>query len=184
LSDPQSLNAYSYGRNNPINKTDPKGLWFGEFLTGRQSYSSFQMELGQAAMYLNPTWQKAMDHPYIAGTAVGVAGGLAAAGGSAVLAAASNAWFGGAGTACLAMCGQAGSNVEQSFQAVGKAGEAASGLIKNTSRIPSLSETASYRIPDGLDKANKVLSEVKNVNSLSYTNQLKDFASFAKKSYF
>jgi hypothetical protein len=78
------------------------------------------------------------------------------------------------------MCGQAGSNVEQSFQAVGKAGEAASGLIKNTSRIPSLSETASYRIPDGLDKANKVLSEVKNVNSLSYTNQLKDFASFAK----
>lgn len=42
----------------------------------------------------------------------------------------------------------------------GKAGEALAGINKNTAHIPSLTGTASYRIPDGL--TNTVLSEVKN----------------------
>ena len=51
-----------------------------------------------------------------------------------------------------------------------------SGLIKNNTHIPSLTQTASYRIPDGLDMGAKILSEVKNYSgTLSYTNQLKDF---------
>lgn len=58
----------------------------------------------------------------------------------------------------------------------GKVGEALSGIIKNTDHIPSLTGTASYRIPDGLDRGNQILSEVKNyAGTLSYTNQLKDF---------
>ena len=62
---------------------------------------------------------------------------------------------------------------------IGKAGEKASGVIKNTKRIPSLSGTARYRIPDGLDDA--VLAEVKNVKNLSYTKQLRDFNMYSQK---
>jgi hypothetical protein len=63
---------------------------------------------------------------------------------------------------------------------LGSAGEAASGLVKNTARIPSLTGTAAYRIPDGLTAT--TLSEVKNVSSLSLTNQLRDFSAFAQQS--
>lgn len=60
--------------------------------------------------------------------------------------------------------------------AKGKAGEMASGLVKNTQRI--YITATKYRIPDGLDAANKILSEVKNYfGTLSYTAQLRDFVS-------
>lgn len=61
----------------------------------------------------------------------------------------------------------------------GAAGEQAAGIIKNTQRIPSLSGTASYRIPDELTST--ALGEVKNVANLSYTNQLRDFAAYAQQ---
>ena len=64
-------------------------------------------------------------------------------------------------------------------RAAGARGEAAAGIVKNTQRIPSLSGSAPYRIPDGL--GNGVLSEVKNVSSLSYTSQLRDFAAYAQQ---
>lgn len=64
-------------------------------------------------------------------------------------------------------------------RAAGAQGEAAAGIVKNTQRIPSLSGSAPYRIPDGL--GNGVLSEVKNVSSLSYTSQLRDFAGYAQQ---
>lgn len=64
-------------------------------------------------------------------------------------------------------------------RAAGAEGEAAAGIVKNTQRIPSLSGSAPYRIPDGL--GNGVLSEVKNVSSLSYTSQLRDFAAYAQQ---
>ncbi|HTE47909.1 MAG TPA: putative toxin, partial [Gemmatimonadaceae bacterium] len=60
---------------------------------------------------------------------------------------------------------------------LGDLGEASSGLVKNTARIPSLTGTAAYRIPDGLTAT--TLSEVKNVSSLGLSNQLRDFAGFA-----
>lgn len=63
----------------------------------------------------------------------------------------------------------------------GAAGEAAVGLAKNTTRIPSLTGTAKYRIPDILDRQARVVGEVKNVSRLSYTSQLRDFVSYAKK---
>ena len=63
--------------------------------------------------------------------------------------------------------------------AKGRAGEVASGLVKNTKRIHSLTGTASYRIPDGL--SDTILSEVKNYSgTLSYTNQLKDFVLYSQ----
>ncbi|MBU1036595.1 RHS repeat-associated core domain-containing protein [Patescibacteria group bacterium] len=78
LMDPQNLNPYSYTRNNPLRYTDPTGEWFKEFFTGRQSWSGFEMELGEAAMYTGPLFQKAMDHPYITGGIIGVGSGLTA----------------------------------------------------------------------------------------------------------
>ena len=68
----------------------------------------------------------------------------------------------------------------ETIRAAGRIGESASGFVKNATRIPSDTGTASFRIPDGLDAAAKVLSEVKNVSYQSFTNQLRDFATFAQ----
>ena len=63
----------------------------------------------------------------------------------------------------------------------GQAGEQAANIVKKTMRIPSLSGTAAYRIPDGLDVVNKILTEVKNYSgTLSYTRQLRDFVAWSQ----
>jgi RHS repeat-associated protein len=64
---------------------------------------------------------------------------------------------------------------------LGRAGEAAAGIVKNTERIASATGTAAYRVPDALNHAARTIGEVKNVGSLSYTNQLRDFASYASR---
>lgn len=56
---------------------------------------------------------------------------------------------------------------------LGVQGERAVGTLGPKTRIPSLTGTAKYRIPDGLSRT--TLTEVKNVNSLSLTRQLNDF---------
>ena len=62
---------------------------------------------------------------------------------------------------------------------LGRAGEAAAGIVKNTERIASATGTAAYRVPDVLNHSAKIIGEVKNVGSLSYTSQLRDFAAYA-----
>jgi hypothetical protein len=64
---------------------------------------------------------------------------------------------------------------------LGKEGEDAAGIVNAKQRIPSLSGTAKYRIPDELLQDQKILREIKNVKSLSNTNQLKDFNAWAKQ---
>ncbi|MHB1034182.1 MAG: RHS repeat-associated core domain-containing protein [Pirellulales bacterium] len=59
----------------------------------------------------------------------------------------------------------------------GNGGEEAAAIVKNTTRIDSLTGTAAYRVPDVLTKT--VIGDVKNVSRLSYTNQLKDYAAYA-----
>jgi len=56
---------------------------------------------------------------------------------------------------------------------LGVQGERAVGTMGSKTRIPSLTGTAKYRIPDKLTST--TLTEVKNVNSLSLTRQLRDF---------
>lgn len=124
----------------------------------------------------------------LAGSIAATTGAVASGGGALV----STVAAGGAGAGATFVANnlsQAANNIAPAAQtavskmqdvaAKGKAGEAASGIIKNTTRIPSLTGTASYRIPDGL--TDTVLSEVKNYSgTLSYTRQLKDFVMYSQ----
>ncbi|HWO22671.1 MAG TPA: toxin TcdB middle/N-terminal domain-containing protein [Kofleriaceae bacterium] len=61
----------------------------------------------------------------------------------------------------------------------GQAGEAAVRSVANIGPKVSIRVAGRTRIPDGLTSS--VLSEVKNVSSLSYTQQLRDFATYARQ---
>ena len=109
LQDPQSFNSYSYAGNNPITKKDPTGKWYKEFISGQQSWPSFQGELGQATNQLtqsSPAWNFAVDHP-IATSFLAVAPGSVAAAQAGVAAAAAYgaATFPGVGAAYAAQQG-------------------------------------------------------------------------------
>jgi hypothetical protein len=60
----------------------------------------------------------------------------------------------------------------------GEAGEAAVRAMVDIGPKESFEIAGRTRIPDGMTKS--VLSEVKNVRALSYTQQLRDYAAFAK----
>ena len=172
LADPQGLNSYSYVKNNPLIARDPNGKWIENIIGWKNTIA-----LGNWASS-NGAARYATDNPVKTVAAVSIGGGALFAGCAIALTAASDAYLGGLGTACFAFCGETIKETQQTFQTVGKIGETVSGLMKNTARIPSMTETASYRIPDGL--SDTVLSEVKNVAYQSYTNQLKDFAMYAQ----
>jgi hypothetical protein len=64
----------------------------------------------------------------------------------------------------------------------GRIGEEAAGLdpTKKT-RIDSVLDPGSKRIPDEIDRANKLLKESKNVRHLNWTRQLEDYARIAER---
>lgn len=63
---------------------------------------------------------------------------------------------------------------------MGKVGEAAVGYEKNTQRIPSLTGTATYRVPDIL--TDSFVGEVKNYSHLvRLTNQIRDEMLYAEQ---
>ncbi len=76
LRDPQGHNTYSYSRNNPILFVDKNGEWFKEFATGQQSFTDFQIEVGQATKYMtdnSKAWDYAVSNPKTAGAIVAAA---------------------------------------------------------------------------------------------------------------
>lgn len=77
----------------------------------------------------------------------------------------------GAGAVKDALGGAEAVSVTKTAGQLGKEGMAAVGIEQNTTRIPSMTGTAQYRIPDGLSST--TLSEVKNVAVQSLTNQLR-----------
>lgn len=64
---------------------------------------------------------------------------------------------------------------------LGKEGEVAEGITNPKKQIESISGTATRRFPDELLHDERILKEVKNVSTLSYTNQLKDFNLWAQR---
>jgi hypothetical protein len=64
---------------------------------------------------------------------------------------------------------------------LGRAGEAAAGIVKNTERIESATGTAKYRVPDGLDSAAQEVQEVKNTAVQALTSQVRDDLAHADK---
>jgi RHS repeat-associated protein len=111
LMDPQSLNSYSYSRDNHIIIEDPSGKWYQQFLTGQQSWPSFQLELGDAANELSqesPSWNFAFDHPYASGAVTGLLAVPVAESGTAAVAAFGAAAYPGVGAAYAAQQAFAG----------------------------------------------------------------------------
>ncbi len=66
-------------------------------------------------------------------------------------------------------------------QGLGRSAENATCPLKNTTRIPSLNNTASYRVPDVLDKVNKIIGDTKNVQYQAMTPQLQDYIDWANE---
>ena len=70
---------------------------------------------------------------------------------------------------CLSAVNETGT---QLARRLGREGEDAAQIVKNTQRIESLSGRTTYRIPDALTK--RTLTEVKNVKYLHFSTQLRD----------
>ena len=62
---------------------------------------------------------------------------------------------------------------------LGRAGENAANIIKNTERIASITGTAMYRVPDILEPAADLIGDVKNVARLAFTSQIQDSLYYA-----
>ena len=75
LENPQALNEYSYTQNNPIKYTDPNGETIRQVITGEQSFSDYQVEVGGGGEVLyneGGIWKGVMDHPIATGAMLGV----------------------------------------------------------------------------------------------------------------
>lgn len=156
-------NIFAYCENDPVNNSDPNGtisllacIIIGAIVGAAVGAIASKMIYGK----VNGWW--------VLGGAV-IDGVLGYFGG---------AFFGASGI----KAGTLASKISMSrVRWVGKIGEKLSRLPKNTKHIESLSKTAKYRIPDYLDKTNKIIGDVKNVKKLSYTSQLRDFMLYAEK---
>jgi RHS repeat-associated protein len=165
------LNLYDYVGNNPINLFDP----FGLIDTGPQGgyvdpFGNWHMSFCMSCHDNTPAGNFYRDQSMLAnnqswgvfayqqgfGLSLGLVGG---------------------GLADEMMMAQEMNSVRQ----LGQAGERCAGITGPKTRIPSLTGTAAYRIPDELTL--NTLREIKNVANLNrVTGQLQDFSLFAQQS--
>jgi len=164
-------NVFAYCGNNPVNRIDPDGHAWWHILIGVVCVVAIVAIVVVSVVTLQPELDLA-DGP---------------------LALLAEEDFAAAAEEAAPVVEETGQNIVKSpavqqglgkladVAAKGKAGEAMSGLEKNTTRIPALVSNAAYRIPDGLDIEQNILSEVKNYSgTLSYTRQLQDFVAFTQ----
>jgi RHS repeat-associated protein len=194
--DPQSWNLYSYVRNNPLSNTDPSGNACVQGSDGKWSDDNSggetcaQVDVNNAVTGPSVTVQATTDDvSYQLANAVAnltSTSSLSEVGVNGILGAqmAEGIWS-------LPSLFRSGADLIASWRmaskmagvrAAGETGEALAGIVKNTERIPSLSGTAAYRVPDILDNSAKVIGEVKNYNgTVSLTAQIKDDIAFAQQ---
>jgi RHS repeat-associated protein len=178
-----SFNLYGFVGNNPVNVVDPYGLDYhyignpADFPPGMSPLYYGDTTTEQAVSAVANVGVSFMDGLAAIGNFVDWAGDqlLGDGGGQAMMMAMPE--FG-----ALGDLGAASKEAQamQEARNLGKAGEKAACITKNTKRIPSLNNTANYRVPDVLDAENKILGEVKNVQNLSMTAQLQDYLAFAQ----
>ncbi len=200
-------NVFAYCQNNPVMFSDSTGHIAFLAITGAIGAVAGGIAGGIIAAKQGKSVLAGIGIGAAAGGLIGLGAGAAAgallagsatastaavlAGGSGLVAAVSTGGLGAGASYIANNVSQAGNNTAPVAQtavskmadvvAKGKAGEALSGITKNTAHISSLTGTASYRIPDGLDTGMRILSEVKNYSgTLSYTNQLKDFVMWSQ----
>ncbi len=159
IADPQSLHRYLYASNDPVNRFDP---------SGREDLGSLSIsEAGSATLDSINT-----------GAIQGVKAFAKDAIGEAVDAEAPQA---------IAERGAADATADLSdIVDIGSEGESAAeeqiaGFVKNTEHIADLTGKRAYRIPDQLDRVNKIIGEVKNVKQLDFRSQIKNDLMFAEK---
>ena len=200
-----SGNMFAYCGNNPIVLSDSTGNLPFFAITAALGAVVGAIAGGIIAAKRGANVWKGIGIGAVAGALIGAGAGMATGaalagsltastgavvkGGSTLIATIGSGGFGAGGTYIannlsqvsnrLAPSSQVAASKMQDIASKGKAGEVASGITKNTMHIPSLTNTAAYRIPDGLTET--VLSEVKNYSgTLSYTNQLRDFALYSQ----
>jgi len=157
------VNLFAYCENNPVNMHDPNGtialltcVIIGAVVGAIVGAVASKMIYGK----VNGWW-------VIGGAIIG--GVLGYVGG---------AFFGASGI----KAGTLASKIKVSkIRWLGKIGEKMAKWPKNHKHITSLTKSAKFRIPDYLNKTEKVLGEVKNVKKLSYTKQLEDFVKYSRK---
>ncbi|WP_370943269.1 RHS repeat-associated core domain-containing protein [Amycolatopsis sp. cg5] len=153
-------NVYGYAANSPTNLTDPSGnnpmvvgCLVGGAVGGGLDYVSQRLS-GRKVSWGSVGVSAA------SGCALGALGG----------------WLSRAGTLARA---ESMADKMARVRAVGAEGESLAGINPaDKVRIPSLNNTADFRVPDALSPT--TLTEVKNVAKLSYTAQLQDFVAFAQ----
>ncbi len=165
ISQPASLNPYAYALNNPVLYTDPSGEFVETiFDAAMLGYDLFTIidKAGRGCSIGLADWGAlgldalSLAVPFL--PALGLAARL------------------GNRSSDLLHVIRKMDNVHTT----GQLGEKLANITKNTKRIDSLTGKVTYRIPDQLIPERGLLSEVKNVSQLSYTNQLKDYVLYSK----
>lgn len=195
FQDTQSWNIYSYVRNNPVMNTDPDGMEsVGQYLdqAGQSAYEKGNYGSWVGLGFLNAAYKvftpggdslsdinsRAWAGETISNKELLKTGGLATA--QVLLTAAP-----GVVQSRMALAAKAAAGAEAvttgGAQAVrtGQAGEAAVRAAFDIGKKEMIDVGGRMRIPDGL--TNTVLSEVKNVKSLSMTSQIRDFMTYAQQ---
>jgi hypothetical protein len=191
LESPGEMNLFAYTRNNPAGFVDPKGLEsVGEIIERKalEAAHSGRTAATYGWAFAQTVWRAFGSEGIsrIADKGTGASGGdmLGAAGDLAAVVPGGKI----AGKIVGKAAVKAGSVLAKgtrkivprvSPNALGRAGEAAVRGAFNIGDKTKILINGRTRIPDGL--TNRVLSEVKNVKSLSFTRQLRDFADFAGK---
>jgi RHS repeat-associated protein len=172
-------NLYAYVGSSPQNWVDASGL-------ERDLRTGWPRESAYGAQPEHPVDMSLWAPELVAGSAVAVlaTSGLALLAEQALLGLLAGSLtsaeaVGAAGTAgavggqCMDAMGKA--------RRAGKAGEDAVRAVTDLGSKVRIDVGDGFRVPDGINSTTRVLSEVKNVASQSYTQQLKDYAAYAQQ---